>query len=70
MTNTFDRESLISDYINQVIEDMDMDTLMNLAFDHIYEIMMSMNDNAIVNEVNEYHPDLLKEHNIDPDIYI
>lgn len=69
MTNTFDRDSLITEYAQQVVEEMDLDTLMSFVYDVICERLDDMNDNEIVNEVNEYYPDLLSEHNIDPDIY-
>jgi hypothetical protein len=70
MTNTFDRDSLIEEYAQQVVDGMDMDTLISFAFDTICERMDEMNDNEVVNEVNEYYPELLEQNNIDPDIYI
>jgi hypothetical protein len=70
MTNTFDRDSLIEEYAQQVVDGMDLDTLISFAFDTICERMDEMNDNEIVNEVNEYYPELLEQNNIDPDIYI
>jgi hypothetical protein len=70
MTNTFDRDSLISDYADQVVDGMDLKTLCQLAYDMICENMENMTDNEIVEEVNNYNSELLKEYNIDPDIYI
>jgi hypothetical protein len=70
MTNTFDRDSFIADYAEQVVDGMDMDTLVRFAFDMLVENMERMSDNELVEEANEYYPELLTEYNIDPDIYI
>lgn len=70
MTNTFDRDSLISDYAEQVVDDMDLKTLVQLAYDVICENMEKMSDNDIVEEVNNCYPELLEGYNIDPDMYI
>ena len=70
MTNTFDRDSLLQDYAEQIVDTMDMDTLVMFAMDTIMEKMSQFSDNEIVEEVNEYYPELLEEYNIDPDIYI
>lgn len=70
MHNTFDRDSLLQDYAEQVVDGMDMDTLVMFAMDTIIDRLNEFTDNEIVEEVNEYYPELLKEYNIDPDIYI
>ena len=70
MTNTFDRDSLLQDYAEQIVDTMDIDTLVMFAMDTIMEKMSQFSDNEIVEEVNEYYPELLEEYNIDPDIYI
>ena len=70
MTNTFDRDSLIEDFANAVLDDMDLETLTQLAFDYLTSDLAEQTDNQIVKEVNEYYPHLITEHNIDPDIYI
>jgi hypothetical protein len=70
MTNTFDRDSLISDYAEQVVDDMDLKTLVQLAYDMICENMERMTDNEIVEDVNNCYPELLEQYNIDPDIYL
>jgi len=70
MTNTFDRDSLISDYAELVVDSMDMDTLVRFAFDMLVENMEKMSDNELVKEANDYYPELLEEYSIDPDIYI
>jgi hypothetical protein len=70
MTNTFDRDSLIQDYAEMAVDGMDMETLINFAIDTIMERMEQFTDNEIVDEVNEFYPELLQEYNIDPDIYI
>jgi hypothetical protein len=70
MTNTFDRDSLISDYAELVVDDMDLKTLVQLAYDMICENMERMTDNEIVEDVNNCYPELLEQYSIDPDIYI
>jgi hypothetical protein len=70
MTNTFDRDSLIEDFAMAVLDDMDLETLTQLAFDYLTADLAEQTDNEIVKEVNEYYPNLITEHNIDPDIYI
>jgi vesicle coat complex subunit len=70
MTNTFDRDSLISDYAEMVVDDMDLKTLVQLAYDVICENMERMTDNEIVEDVNNCYPELLEQYNIDPDLYL
>lgn len=70
MKDTFDRESLIEDFANAVLDNMDLETLTQLAFDYLTSDLAEQTDNQIVKEVNEYYPHLISEHNIDPDIYI
>jgi hypothetical protein len=70
MTNTFDRDSLISDYAEQIVDGMDMDTLVRFAFDMLVENVERLSDKDLISEVNEYTPELLEEYNIDPDIYL
>lgn len=70
MKDTFDRYSILQDYAELVVDGMDMDTLVMFAMDTIMERMHQFSDNEIVEEVNEYYPELLEEYSIDPDIYI
>ena len=70
MTNTFDRDSFIADYAEQVVDDMDLKTLVQLAYDVIVENMERMTDNEIVEDVNNCYPELLEQYSIDPDIYL
>ena len=70
MTNTFDRDSLISEYAELVVDDMDLKTLVQLAYDVICENMERMTDNEIVEDVNNCYPELLEQYNIDPDMYL
>lgn len=70
MTNTFDRDSLISDYAELVVDDMDLKTLVQLAYDMICENMERMTDNEIVEDVNNCYPELLEQYSIDPDMYL
>ena len=70
MTNTFDRDSLIEDFANSVLDDMDLETLTQLAFDYLTADLAEQTDNQIVKEVNDYYPELLEEYSIDPDIYL
>jgi len=58
---TFNRESLIQDYAQLIVEGMDMDTLVSFAYDTLISNLESYSDNDLINEVKEYNPELLEE---------
>jgi hypothetical protein len=58
---TFNRESLIQDYAQLIVEGMDMDTLVSFAYDTLISNLESYSDTDLINEVKEYNPELLEE---------
>ena len=60
MPVTFDRESLISEYCQTVIDGMDMNTLLAYAYDMMVQSFESYSDNELITEVEEYYPELLE----------
>ena len=58
---TFNREQLIADYAQLIVEGMDMDTLVSFAYDTLIGNLESYDDDDLINEVKEYNPELLEE---------
>jgi hypothetical protein len=56
---TFDRDSLIADYAQQILDSMDMKTLECFAYDTLVDNLSSYSDEELIVEVKEYNPDLL-----------
>jgi hypothetical protein len=60
MTNTFDRESLIADYVDRLLDNMSTKDLMRMVGDMLEENLASYSDDELKEEINEYYPDLLE----------
>jgi len=60
MTNTFDRDSLIEDYVQQLIDGMDMKTMECIVYDTLKDNLSSYSDEELITEVEEYNPELLE----------
>lgn len=60
----FDREQLIENYAHQVVEEMDLDTLIEFAYSTIVERLNDVNDISLVEEVRQYYPELVDD--LDP----
>lgn len=54
------REDLIGEYAQRVVEDLDTDTLVAYAIDKMMDDLRSYTDEALHEEVSEYYPDLLE----------
>ncbi len=61
MTNTFDRDSLIEDYIQQIIDVMDYKTMECFVYDTLKDNFSSYSDEELITEVEEYNPELLED---------
>jgi hypothetical protein len=61
MKNKIDREQLISDYIDRVIDNMSTKDMMRILGDQLEENMSSYTDAQLIAEVQEYYPELLDE---------
>ena len=57
MTN---REQLIRDYVDQVLDNMDMDTLLGIAEDVLLENLSAYTDEQLIEEVEDHYPELLE----------
>ena len=61
MDNIIDRDTLQDDMINRIIDGMDMDGLCQLAYDYLNENYDKYSVDELIEEVEEYYPDLLEE---------
>lgn len=55
------RDKLLNDYALEVVEGMDMDTLVSYAIDALRRDMETLTTEELVEEVTEYYPHLLEE---------
>jgi hypothetical protein len=55
-----DRDSLIADYAQQILDGMDMKTMECFVYDTLMENLMSYSDEELIEEVEEYNPELLE----------
>jgi hypothetical protein len=61
MTNTFDRDQLISDYVDRVLDNMSTKDLLRIVGDQLEENFSSYTDEELIAEVEEYYPDLIED---------
>jgi hypothetical protein len=61
MSNTFDRDQLISDYIDRLLDNMSTKDLLRIVGDQMEENFTSYTDEELISEVQEYYPDLIVE---------
>lgn len=57
----FDRQQLIENYAHQVVEEMDLDTLIDFAYSTIVERLETVDDVSLVEEVRHFYPELVEE---------
>jgi hypothetical protein len=55
-----DRDSLISDYAQQILDSMDMKTMECFVYDTLKDNLASYSDDELIAEVTEYNPELLE----------
>jgi hypothetical protein len=60
MTDTFNREQLIADYAQQILDGMDMKTMECFVYDTLQDNLSSYSDEELIKEVKEYNPELLE----------
>ena len=58
---TINREQLIEDYAQLIVEGMDMDTLVSFAYDTLVGNLDAYSDEELLKEVKEYNPELLED---------
>jgi hypothetical protein len=57
---TFNREELIADYAQQILDGMDMKTMECFVYDTLKDNLASYSDEELIAEVTEYDPELLE----------
>ena len=59
--NIVDRDELQSAYVDRVIDGMDTKTMAQIVSDQLHENFDKYSVNELINEVEEYYPDLLED---------
>ena len=65
---SFDCNQLIEDYATDLVEGMDLDTLVQFAYDVLVENLEDMSVNEILEQVQAHAPHLLEELDVVPDV--
>ena len=58
-----DRDALQDNLINQILDDMDIKTMMAILYDNMSESYDKYSDAELLEEVKEYYPHILEESN-------
>ena len=61
--NNLNRDSLIQEYAQQILDGMDMKTMECFVYDTLVSNLESYTDEDLLSEVTEYNPELLEECN-------
>ena len=59
--NIVDRDELQNAYVDRVIDGMDIKTMAQIIADQLHENFDNYSVNELINEVEEYYPDLLED---------
>ena len=59
--NIIDRDALQDQLINQILDDMDIQTMMAILYDDMNESYDQYSVDQLIAEVEEYYPHLLEE---------
>ena len=57
-----DKDELVSDYCSRIVDDMDIDTLVQLAYDLLVAEKSDYEDGRLLEEIEEYYPELLESY--------
>jgi hypothetical protein len=68
--NNLNRDSLIQEYAQQILDGMDMKTMECFVYDTLVSNLESYTDEDLLSEVTEYNPELLEEYNDVPDVEV
>ena len=68
--NNLNRDSLIQDYAQQILDGMDMKTMECFVYDTLVSNLESYTDEDLLSEVTEYNPELLEEYNDVPVVQV
>ena len=61
MDKIIDRDQLQDSMINQILDDMDIKTMMTILYDNMSESYDKYSVDELIAEVEEYYPHLLEE---------
>ena len=61
MNSDMNRSSLQDNMIQQILDDMDIKTMMALLYDQMDENFDKYSDSELIEEVKEYYPHLLED---------
>ena len=56
-----DRDALQEQLINQILDDMDIKTMMSILYDNMSESYDKYSVDELITEVEEYYPELLED---------
>ena len=59
--NIIDRDELQDNLINQILDDMDIKTMMAILYDNMSESYDKYTVDELIEEVEEYYPHLLED---------
>lgn len=59
--NIVDRDELQNAYVDRVIDGMDIKTMAQIIADQLHDNFDKYSVNELINEVEEYYPDLLED---------
>ena len=59
--NIIDRDELQANYINTILDGMDIKDMMAILYDQFDENLNKYTVTELIEEVNEYYPELLEE---------
>ena len=59
--NIIDRDQLQADYINRVLDDMDIKDMMAILYDYMDVEFDKYSVDELIEHVDEYYPDLLEQ---------
>jgi len=53
------KEQIMAEYANHIVDGMDVETLCQFAYERIYEDLENMSENELLDSVQEYAPHLV-----------
>ena len=59
--NIIDRDALQANYINRVLDDMDIKDMMAILYDYMDVEFDKYSVDELIEQVDEYYPDLVEE---------
>jgi hypothetical protein len=60
MSTEMNREQLIENYVDRILDNMSTKDLMRIVGDQLEENFSTYSDDELITEVEEYYPDLLQ----------